>query len=202
MKMNAKIAQILLIIEVAIIMFNTVIAQSQPGDFTIPAGWEVTENWLPKFQQAFGTDTNYNNFFSIMSESDFLLTHPEHQAFIFVWQEVADSKSNRYQRASWDRETTLSFAAKRSNIEETNPVVSIKGPNSHLSIQSKQITVNYPAKRTKINVLLLAPKKHHPDVYHSNLPLEIAQSWRNIPVQIITTNQGCTLTACSANNLR
>lgn len=68
----------------SIIGFNTVNAQTLPSNLELPAGWEVTENWMHAFQENIGANTSKLWMAAQMDEGATLLTNANASGFIIM----------------------------------------------------------------------------------------------------------------------
>lgn len=154
---------------------HTVTAQSNSSDFTLPLGWEETENWLPLFQEAFGNEASFGSFFYLLSEADFLLVHPDHKAFVIIWEEsenLTSLSSPTVHRAA------SSSSLPGSYMETSYPQLQIDPMTQTPRAIAKQVSLILPTHSKLIHVMIIAPASYGNYSYLQDIPRQIAGSWR------------------------
>ena len=158
--------------------------QVHSANVTIPAGWEETQNWIPVFQAAFGTEISLGTFCTLVAESDFLLVHPEQKAFAFVWGEELESQPQ------WSREQeqgSISLVSSNAlQTVESYPNIDMRNMSQQPMADAKQLSLIIPEQGTILHVLLISPRMN-PSL--REIPRQILDSWHQSPTSISVPDQ-------------
>lgn len=168
---------------------HSCLGQAHSSEFELPAGWQETENWMWPYQQVFGPETSQSPFVSLLSASDFLLTHPDHAAFIFVWK--TDPSCGQSECQSVPPAHTVSEQNVGYRIERFYPPAAALGWRSENRIMAKEIIMTVPNEIYSLHILLIAPQHPGLTLAIRDIPEQLGGSWyRNRPhPQEVVPNQ-------------